>query len=102
MTKKEKDQGLKEYNSLHRSNFIPSNNLAQNIKNLSNPRFLGSIHLKEELNPNYSHIKDLIANERDLKLTSSLMNTLLNPITKILIISAILFNLIWFLSFYLF
>ncbi|MHA2325173.1 MAG: hypothetical protein ACXACB_07225 [Promethearchaeota archaeon] len=73
--KKEKEQGPKDYNPLNRSKFIPSNNLGHLIKNLSNPRFLGSIHLKEEMNPNYSHLKDLIANEHDLKLTKSLKNT---------------------------
>ena len=102
MTKKEKDQSPKEYNSFNRSNFIPSNNLAHLINNLSKPKFLGSIHLKEEMNPSTSYVKDLITNENDLKLARSLKNMLLNPITKILIISAILFNLIWFLSIYLF
>jgi len=78
-----------------------SDNLNFAIKNLSNPRFLGSIHLKNSSNPSLKNVENLLDNELDLKLTRSLKNTFLNPITKTLVILAILFNLFWFLSFYL-
>jgi hypothetical protein len=94
-----KDNG---YGSLNRKNFIPHNNIANLINNLSNPKFLGSIHLKKEMNPNYHQVKDLLANEHETNLTHSLKNSMFNPITKILILSAIIFNLIWFLIVYVF
>ncbi|KKM79502.1 hypothetical protein LCGC14_1349300 [marine sediment metagenome] len=78
-----------------------SDNLNYAIKNLLNPRFLGSIHLKKNSNPSLKNVENLLANDLDLKLTRSLKNTFLNPVTKTLIILAILFNLFWFLSIYL-
>ena len=96
---------LKDQNagSVNKSKFLPSNNLASRIKNLSHPRFLGSIHLRnEEMNPMYNQVKSLIANENELKLNKSLRNTLFNPITKVLIILAALFNVIWVLSSFIF
>ncbi len=95
-----KQNDNKTKDSLNRKNFVPSNYLNQLIQNLSNPRFLGSIHLKKEMNPNYSQVENLISNERELKMTKTLKNVILNPITKILIISAIIFNVIWFLLIY--
>jgi len=94
---KEQKAGL-----VNKSKFLPSNNLSSRIKNLSNPRFLGSIHLRKEMNPIYHQVKNLIANENELKLNKSLKNTLFNPVTKILIILAALFNVIWVLSSYIF
>lgn len=89
-----------EFSSINRSNFVPINNLKYLINNLSNPRFLGSIHLKKEMNPNYADLNNMLMNEHELKLTRSLKNSIFNPITKILIISVIIFNLIWFLAMY--
>ena len=90
------------YSSLNRKSLIPSNNIENIINNISNPKFVGSIHLKKEMNPNYHQVKDLLANELELNLTHTLKNTMFNPITKILILSAIIFNLIWFLAVYIF
>jgi len=94
-----KDNG---YSSLNRKSFIPYNNIESIISNISNPKFVGSIHLKKEMNPNYHQVKELLASEHELNLTHSLKNTMFNPITKILILSAIIFNLIWFLAVYIF
>jgi len=92
----------KGYSSLNRKNLIPSNNIENIINNFSNPKFVGSIHLKKEMNPNYHQVKDLLANELELNLAHSIKNTMFNPITKILILSAIIFNLIWVLAVYVF
>jgi hypothetical protein len=70
------------------------------IKNLSRPPFLGSIHLKKEVNPGFNSIEKLIKEELELKLTRTLKNTLFNPITKILILLAIAFNILWVLFVY--
>ncbi|MHA1913215.1 MAG: hypothetical protein ACW986_16935 [Promethearchaeota archaeon] len=88
--------------SLNRTSFIPSNNLTFLINNLSNPRFLGSIHLKKEMNPNYNQVKELIMSDNQVKLTKSLKSTIFNPLTKILIISTVIFNIFWFTLAYLF
>ncbi|MFX1573165.1 MAG: hypothetical protein ACFFB0_10485 [Promethearchaeota archaeon] len=85
---------------VNRKNFVPENYFNHLIQNLSNPRFLGSIHLKKELNPSYSKVKDFIINQNELKMTRTLKKAMFNPITKILIISAIIFNIIWFLLIY--
>ena len=98
-----KDLKEQKAESANKSKFLPSNNLGTRIKDLSYPRFLGSIHLrKEEMNPMYNQVKNLIANDNELKLNKALKNTLFNPVTKILIILAALFNVIWVLSSYIF
>jgi len=83
------------------SKFLPSDSLNYSIKNLSRPRFLGSIHLKNGVNPSFNPIEQLINKDLNLRLTKSLKNTFINPITKTLIILAIIFNVFWFLSVYL-
>ena len=94
-------ESSRDFNSINTSKFVPSSNIDFLIKRISNPAFLGSIHMKKEMNPNYHQIENLIANEYESKLTQSLKNTIFNPVTKILIISAIVFNIFWFLSMYL-
>ncbi len=93
---------FKEVPPINKIPLLSSNNLDNIIKNLSKPRFLGSIHLKEQLGPRSDSIENLIESELKLKMTKSLKNTLLNPLTKILIILAIVFNLIWFLLVFIF
>jgi hypothetical protein len=73
-----------------------SNHLSNIISSLSSPRFLGSIHMKNTSSTNNS-IENLVDNELQLKTTKALKSTLFNPVTKILIILAIVFNLVWFI-----
>ena len=88
---------FKNLPTINKKKQLYSNNLKSIISNLSNPRFLGSIHLKKETSPSINPVENLIEDELKLKLTKSLKNTLFNPLTKILIILAIVFNLFWFL-----
>ena len=81
-------------------NLLKSNELDNIIKNLSKPSFLGSIHLKKEAIPSYSSVENLLKGELELKMTRALKNSLLNPITKILILLAIAFNILWIISVY--
>jgi len=81
-------------------NLLTSNELDNIIKNLSKPFFLGSIHLKKEANPGFSSVENLLKGELELKMTRALKNTLLNPITKVLILLAIAFNILWIISVY--
>jgi len=85
---------------INKNPLFTSNNLDNAIKNLTKPRFLGSFHLKQEPNANLYSVENLIESELKLKMTKSLKNTLLNPLTKTLIILAILFNLFWLLFVY--
>jgi hypothetical protein len=82
-------------------NLFSSNELDNMIKNLSKPAFLGSIHLKKENIPSFSSVETLLKGEHELKMTRALKSTLLNPITKILILSALVFNILWIMFVYL-
>ncbi|MFX0105341.1 MAG: hypothetical protein ACFE75_07615 [Candidatus Hodarchaeota archaeon] len=93
---------FKEVPQINRNRLFSSNNLESIIKGLSKPRFLGSFHLKNETNSNINPVGNLIESELKLKMTKALKNTLFNPITKTLIILAIIFNIIWFTLIYFF
>ena len=67
------------------------------IKSLSTPRFLGSYHLKEDINPNFKPLNNLIKGELDYRYTKSLKSTIFNPITIIIIVVALIFNILWFI-----
>jgi len=88
---------FKDLPSINKKSHQYSNYLGNIISNLSNPRFLGSFHMKKETSLNNNSVENLIESDLKLKMTRSLKNTLFNPITKILIISAIVFNIIWLL-----
>ncbi len=78
-----------------KNHFLPANNMENIINNLSKPHFLGSIHMKNEAKPNSNLVENLLENELKLKMNKSLRSTLFNPVTKILILLAIIFNLTW-------
>ena len=88
---------FKELSVINKKSQLYSNNLGNIIKNLANPRFLGSIHMKKQTSQNNNTVENLIENELKLKMTKALKNTMFNPVTKVLVILAIVFNLIWFL-----
>lgn len=91
---------IEEHPLTNNNTLLTSNNLNNIIKNLSKPRFLGSIHMKKESSPNSNLVVNLIESELKLKMTRSLKNTLFNPVTKILVTLAIIFNLFWLLFVY--
>lgn len=88
---------FKEPLSINKKSQQYSNYIGNIIKNLSNPRFLGSFHMKKETSPRNNLVENLIESDMKLKMNRTLKNTLFNPITKILIISAIVFNIVWLL-----
>jgi len=93
---------IKDIENIDKKPMLSSTDLANSIKNLSNPRFLGSIHLKStNRNPNFSSVDNLLSGELELNVNKSLKNILFNPITKILILLMVIFNLLWFLLLYL-
>ncbi len=80
---------------VNRIDLCSSNHINNFIKSLSRPQFLGSIHLNKETTSNFSSVENLLKGELELKLNNSLKNIFFNPITKILILLTIAFNIFW-------
>jgi Fe2+ transport system protein B len=78
-------------------NLLSSDELDRHIKNLSAPSFLGSVHLKQRAHQNISSVDTPSKSGTDLKVSDSIKNVVFNPITKVLVVAAILFNVFWFL-----
>ena len=85
---------------INKNPLLTSNNLDNIIKSLTSPRFMGSIHMKKDTRTTSNMVENLVESELKLKMTNSLKSTLFNPVTKILIILAIIFNLAWLLFIY--
>lgn len=91
----------KDIEQLNKRNLLSSNELDKSIKNLTNPRFLGSIHLKKSTtSTNFSSVENLLNGELELKINKALKNSIFNPITKIMVLSMIVFNLLWIFFLY--
>ncbi len=90
-------RSLKGERTIEKYSSLSSDYLSDNIKNISRPKFLGSIHLKNDTNINNHSVVNLLKGELEGRLTKSL-----NPITKTLIILALVFNIIWFFLIYFF
>jgi len=90
-------RSLKGERTIEKYSSLSSDYLSDNIKNISRPKFLGSIHLKNDTNIKNHSVVNLLKGELEGRLTKSL-----NPITKTLIILALVFNIIWFFLIYLF
>lgn len=95
-------RNLKEERTIEKYSSLSSDYLHNIIKNISRPKFLGSIHLKNDTNNYNRSVENLLKGELEGKLTKSLKNEFLNPITKTLIILALVFNIIWFFLIYFF
>jgi Fe2+ transport system protein B len=80
---------------------LASNNLEQSIKNFSKPHFIGSYHLDKSHYRKNSAFTRLMSDELQIKVNKSIKSVVFNPVTKILIIIAILFNIFWFSLIYL-
>ena len=96
------DRVSKEGRTFDKYGSLSSDYLSELIKNLSRPKFLGSIHLKNDTNNYNRSVDNLLRGELEGKLTKSLKNAFLNPITKTLIILALVFNIVWFFLIYFF
>ena len=93
---------FKQLQDISKITSLSFNNLDNAIKRLYKPNFLGSIHLsKEAMGSSFSTVENLLKGELELKLNRSLRNTMFNPITKLLILITITFNIIWILALYL-
>lgn len=100
-TKKEliKARNIKDYEDILNNNklhlFLTSD-YNNHIKSLTNPRFLGSYHMKEATNPKYKMVNTLMKGDLEVRYSKALRSTLINPVTIALIIIALVFNVLWF------
>ncbi|MHA1670742.1 MAG: hypothetical protein ACTSV5_09200 [Promethearchaeota archaeon] len=79
-------------------NWFNSNDPNNIIKQLRNPRFLGSYHLKQEIGSKFKPVDKLLQGNLRLKQEKSLKSTLFNPLSVGLMILAFAFNLFWLLQ----
>ena len=68
------------------------------LKKLSIPQFVGSYHLKNPINQGFKSIENLFKGSSELKYTKSLKSIIFNPLTIVLIVIALAFNLLWFFT----
>ena len=106
-SKNENDKWTESINYLENYEDIINNNKINTLsaqdpnqffRKLANPRFLGSYHMKEQLLNKNKNIDTLLKGNLELRYTKSLRSIVFNPLTIILIILAMLFNFLWFLS----
>ena len=63
---------IKDIENIDKKPMLSSSDLYNSIKNLSNPRFLGSIHLKNmNRNPNFSSVDNLLSGELELNVINN-------------------------------
>ncbi|MFW9936107.1 MAG: hypothetical protein ACFFD5_00510 [Candidatus Thorarchaeota archaeon] len=86
-------EDFEELLNKNRLDFLGSSNPNKIVKSLTSPRFLGSYHLKTDINPQFKSFQRLIKGEIDLKSTKALRSIVFNPLTITLIIIAFVFNL---------
>jgi hypothetical protein len=89
---------LKDYEDIinnNKLNTFSTHDPNQFFRMLSNPRFLGSYHMKKSILNKNKNISNLLKGNLELKYTKSLRNVVFNPLTITLIILAILFNFLW-------
>ena len=94
-----KEETKKDYEDVLNSNrlrLFPTSDYNSHLKSLTNPRFLGSYHLKEDTNPKYKTFSTLLKGDLEVKYAKALRSTIINPITIALIVIVLLFNVLWF------
>ena len=94
-----KARNIEDYEDILNNNklhLFPTSDYNTHLKNLTNPRFLGSIHMNKDNNPKYRTFNSLMKGDLDVKYAKALRSTLINPITIGLIITALVFNVMWY------
>jgi len=94
LTSKKKED-IFEDRSTKKINLLSSEHIDYFIKNLSSPRFLGSIHIKQQTIRDSSLLENGINKNLNFELSRSLKSPLNNPITRFLIVLMIFFNVFW-------
>jgi len=94
-----KAHNVKDYEDILNNSklrLFPTSDYNSHLKSLITPRFLGSYHMKEQINPKYKTINTLLKGDLEVKYAKALRSTLINPITIALIVIALIFNVLWF------
>ncbi len=94
-----KARKIKDYEDIlndSKLHLFPTSDYNSHLKSLTNPRFLGSYHMKEEANPRYKTFNTLLKGDLEIKYAKALRSTLINPVTIALIVIALIFNVLWF------
>ncbi|MFX1447051.1 MAG: hypothetical protein ACFFCG_02805 [Promethearchaeota archaeon] len=94
-----KARNIKDYEDILNNNklrLFPTIDYNSHLKSLITPRFLGSYHMKEQINPKYKTINTLLKGDLEVKYAKALRSTLINPVTIALIVIALIFNVLWF------
>ncbi|MFX0048088.1 MAG: hypothetical protein ACFE8G_07955 [Candidatus Hermodarchaeota archaeon] len=94
-----KARSIKDYEDILNNNklhLFPTIDYNSHLKSLITPRFLGSYHMKEQINPKYKTINTLLKGDLEVKYAKALRSTLINPVTIALIVIALIFNVLWF------
>lgn len=94
-----KARNIKDYEDILNNNklrLVPTIDYNSHLKSLITPRFLGSYHMKEQINPKYKTINTLLKGDLEVKYAKALRSTLINPVTIALIVIALIFNVLWF------
>jgi len=86
-------EDFEELLNKNRLDFLGTTNPNKIVKSLTSPRFLGSYHLKTDINPRFKSFERIMKGEIDLKSTKALRSIVFNPLTITLIIIAFAFNL---------
>lgn len=95
--KRENIDKKRDINNLEEQNkILASNSLEQSIKNLQNPSFLGSFHLNSNIYHQNNSFKKMMEESLQNKTNQSIKNVIFNPLTKILLILTIVFNIFYF------
>ena len=92
-------RNIKDYEDIlnnNRFHLFPTSDYNSHLKSLTSPRFLGSYHMKENVNPQYKTFSTLMKGDLEVKYAKALRSTIINPITIALIVIALIFNILWF------
>ena len=94
-----KTRNIKDYEDFLNNNrlrIFPSIDYNNHLRSLTNPKFLGSYHMKEDINPKYKTLNTLLRGDLEAKYSKALRSTIVNPVTIALIVIGLIFNILWF------
>ncbi|NHJ21536.1 MAG: hypothetical protein EAX91_11375 [Candidatus Lokiarchaeota archaeon] len=94
-----KTRFIKDYEDVlnnDKLHLFPSVDYNTQLRNLTNPKFLGSYHMKEDINPKYKTLNTLLRGDLEAKYSKALRSTIVNPITIALILIGLIFNILLF------
>ncbi|MBN1800598.1 MAG: hypothetical protein JW891_03780 [Candidatus Lokiarchaeota archaeon] len=103
MSRKQEIIGRKKiaFNNIEKISLSFSRELDNSFKMFFQPRFLGSIHLKNITSCHDYPFTEFAKKRTSREITQSIKNLTFNPFTKYLIVLMIIFNILWIVLIYL-